>query len=240
MLRAMTGGPQRRVYHSDPRARSIAESNAEFDRLAGRVLAGVLAGSLDPEDAFVLAAFLEEEGERTPLVRELGEAAAAGTDPERIAGLARGLLAAAGFGLWALEPGLLATLEQALELLRADVAATGLTGPVTLSVKDWNGHAYTEFRGCYGSGGGIGPETARDPVAALAAVADDLQDAIMDTVWAVWPVCPEHSLGGNARVREGRAVWWCRGRDHVIAPVGQLTRRNGPDPGLPPFSREKT
>ena len=238
MMGAVTGEPQRQVHHSDPHARTLAQVNAEFDRLAGRVLAGVLGGSLDPADAFALAAFLEEEGQRTPLVRELGEAAAAGTDPERLAGLSRELLVAARFGLWELEPELLATLEQALDVLRADVAATGLTGAVTLSVKDWNGHAYTEFRGCWGHGGGIVPETGRNPVAALAEVADDLQDAIMETIWAVWPVCPEHSLGGHARVLDGQAVWWCRS-GHVIALVGQLTQRNGPDPGLAPFGRTR-
>ncbi len=216
---AMTGEP-RRVYHSDPRARSAAQADAEFSRLAGRVLAGLLAGALDPGEAFELAAFLEEEGELTPLGRELGEVAAAGTDPERLAGLARELLVAAGVGLFDLQPELLATLEQALEVVRADVVAAGLTGPVTLSVKDWNGHAYAEFRGHWGFTTGIGPGAGRDPVTALAEVADDLQDAIMHEIGGVWPVCPEHDLGAHARIRAGQAVWWCRGRRHVIARIG--------------------
>ena len=216
---AMAGEP-RRVYHSDPRARSLAEINAEFDRLAGRVLAGVLGGVPDLEDAFDLAAFLEEEGDPAPLVRELGEVAATGADPQRLAALARELLVACGFGLFDLQPELLATLQQALDVVRADVAATGLTGRVTLSVKDWNGHAYAEYCGRWGTGGGIGPEAGRDPVAALAEVAGDLQDAIMDTIGAVWPVCPPHNLGAHVCVQDGHAVWWCRGRRHVIAPVG--------------------
>lgn len=225
MMSAMASEP-RRVYHSDPRARSAAETNAEFGRLARRVLAGLRDGSLGPVDAFDLAVFLLDEMEAGPphpfvsKARELGEAAAAGADPERIAGLGRELLVATGFARFELEPELLTALERALGLVRADVAATGLTGPVTLSVKDWNDHAYAEFRGCWGTDGGIGPGAARDPVVALAAVADNLQDAIMESTWTVWPVCPEHNLGAHARIRDGRAVWWCRGRGHVIAPIG--------------------
>lgn len=65
------------------------------------------------------------------------------------------------------------------------------------------------------------PRDGRDRVSALLAVAGDVQDAIMGSLMTVWPVCPDHDLGGHPREHDGQAVWWCNGDGgHVIAPIG--------------------
>jgi hypothetical protein len=59
-------------------------------------------------------------------------------------------------------------------------------------------------------------------VSALVAVADDAQDALMEELWAVWPVCPVHRLGVHARHHDKAAVWWCAGDDgHPVAAIGE-------------------
>jgi hypothetical protein len=167
-----------------------------------------------------------------PLVRELAALAAAGTDPERIADVASQVLASRYEPGFDAEPALLATLEGAMEAVRADLRATGLPGPLRLVVPEWAGHrnAFAEFRGHgYGSTSGIAPAEGADPVSALVAVADGAQDAIMETLFQVWPVCPAHKFGAHARRAQDVAVWWCNGAaGHVIAPIGRwpLRRRD--------------
>jgi hypothetical protein len=65
-----------------------------------------------------------------------------------------------------------------------------------------------------------------DPVSALVAVADDAQDALMEALCAVWPVCPVHRLGVHAREYEQAAVWWCAGDSgHAVAAIGEWQGR---------------
>jgi hypothetical protein len=214
------------VYHSDPAAPTAARLEQEFERLAHQVYAGLRAGAVDCEAAFDLACTLLEWGQPDPAAEELAVLAADGTDQERIADLARQVLAAAAFepGFDA-EPSRLAVLEEALEAVRSDMQATGLPGPVRLVVpsRSWPAHAHVEFRGGgYGSTTGIAPQIGSNPVWALVAVADETQDSVMETLKGVWPVCPTHQLGPHSREHEGEAVWWCNGDGgHVIAAIGK-------------------
>lgn len=56
-----------------------------------------------------------------------------------------------------------------------------------------------------------------------AEMADYVQEQLMDIgVDRFWPTCVEHDRGLHAEVHDGMAVWFCRGGDHTIAPVGLL------------------
>lgn len=123
------------MYHSDPAAPTVARLAQEFERLARQVYVGLRAGAVDCEAAFDLACTLLEWGQPDPVAEELAVLAADGTDQERIAELARQVLAAAAFEPgFDVEPGLLAVLEEALEAVRSDMQATGLPGAVRLVV----------------------------------------------------------------------------------------------------------
>jgi hypothetical protein len=123
-----------------------------------------------------------------------------------------------------LEPGLLGALERAMEIVNADMRSSGLPGVGRLVIPEWTTNAVVEsWTGVSGSGGGIFPASGSDPVSALVAVADDAQDAVMETLWEVWPVCPAHQIGAHAQPDDGHAVWWCSGGGgHAFAPIGQL------------------
>jgi hypothetical protein len=202
---------------------------AEFERLARRVYLGLRAGAVDCEAAFDLACSLMEWGQPDPAAAELAELAAAGTDQERIAELARHVLTASSFEPgFDVEPSRLAVLEEALEAVRSDMQATGLPGPVRLVVPQWSDppSAHVEFwGGGYGSTTGIAPETGSNPLWAMVAVADETQDSVMETIKGVWPVCPTHQLGAHSREHDGQAVWWCNGDGgHAIAAIGHWPR----------------
>jgi hypothetical protein len=90
------------------------------------------------------------------------------------------------------EPGWLACLEDAMCLVNRDVAATGIRRPCRLRVHDeglnWSTNAYVEtWDGYTGIAEGIYPADGADPVSALVAVADDVQDALMQT----FPPCSQ-------------------------------------------------
>lgn len=122
------------------------------------------------------------------------------------------------------------TLESALRVIESDVRATGLDGSISLIPNDADPepHVHAVFRGG-GSGSTVGIESSQvgDPVDALVAVADDLQNSIMHMLWGtVWPVCPAHNLGAHAREHDGAAVWWCNNSGgHVIAAIGRWNGR---------------
>jgi hypothetical protein len=204
---------------------------AQFDHLAGPAYVAARAGSLDAEMAFDLACFLMTEDLPGLLATKLAEQAALGTDRRELSKLALQVLADAGFEPgFVEEPSRLEALERALRVVEADVRATGLDGPVDLIINDITGlvqDAHAVFRGG-GSGStvGIHPSQASDPLTALVAVADDLQNSVMHILWGtVWPVCPAHNLGAHARGHEDTAVWWCNNADgHVIAAIGKWRR----------------
>lgn len=190
---------------------------------------GLRDGTLDPEATFDLACFLMECGRPDPVIRELAEQSAGAADPAVLADLARRTLEAVEFEPgFALEPWLLAGLEQALQTVSADLRATGLTGAVRLVVKDSSGppRAFVEFGATFGHGNGIAPGNGSNPRDALLSVADDLQEAVMASLFTAWPVCPRHQRGAHARESHGEPVWWCTGGDsgHLIAGIGRWPR----------------
>lgn len=216
---------ERQVYRSDPHAPTADQLNTRFERLAGRVFAQARDGAVDFEAAFDLACFLIEWGQADPLVQQLAELSAEGTDRAQVGEVALHVLAHRYEPGFDAEPARLAALEQALDAVKADMRSAGLTGPVRLVLPDWAGRrsAFVEFRGNgYGSTPGIAPEAGSNTVSALIAVADDAQDSVIGKLLEVWPVCPAHQLGAHARKYDGAAVWWCNGDGgHVIAAIGQ-------------------
>jgi len=200
------------------------EPLSAFERLAGRVYTGARDGAVDREAAFELACLVLEE---QPLDEAAAELARLSMD-DGLDDDAR--LAVAAFRVlddrfepgFDEEPGWLAALQEAMEAVNRDMRASGLPGTGRLGRYDWSPNAYAQsWDGETSTGGGIFPESGSDPVAALAAVADDAQDAVMHTIWGAWPLCPVHGLGVHARERDGAAVWWCeRAGGHVAAPIG--------------------
>ncbi|GGN12042.1 hypothetical protein GCM10010109_22350 [Actinoplanes campanulatus] len=187
-------------------------------------------GEVDCTDAFDLAASVLELEPADPDATELATLSldCADVSRPRMAGLALALLAGIGFQpCFTEEPERLARLEDAMRLVNQDVAATGLPDRCRLRVDDhdWPGltrHAHAEtWDGHRGTGGGISPASGADPVSALVAVAEDVQDAVMHAIWSAWPVCPVHELGVHARSHDGAAVWWCGGAGgHAVAAIG--------------------
>jgi hypothetical protein len=219
-----SGDAQRRIYRSDPAAPTASVLGEEFDRLARRVYLGVRNGTVIREAAFDMACLLMDWGPTDPIVEELAEVAAAGTDQERLVELSQRVLAQRFEPGFDLEPGWLTTLEEALEAVTADMQATGLPGPVRLVAREWPSPSrlFLEYRGGYGSSSGIAPADGSSPIRALATVANEVQDAVMESSWEAWPVCPSHRLGVHAQERDEVAVWWCNGDGgHVVAAIGK-------------------
>jgi hypothetical protein len=197
-------------------------SDADFDELCRRLYRHLRDGTTDRAGAFDLAC-------EVLVVEPLNEAAAdlarlcteEESDPGRIAELTRRVLADRYEPGFAEEPGWLAALEEALEIVKLDIRAGGVPGTGHLYVWEER-NAFVEWDGYNSHAGGIHPFLGSGPLSALVAVADDAQDAVMHAIWTPWPVCPAHSLGTHAMEREGAAVWWCKGAGgHVAAPVGQ-------------------
>ena len=198
-------------------------SDADFDQLCRRLYRQLEDGAVDPEAAFDLACAVLDG---CPLAEGAASLArlcvADAADPAQLMRATRLVLAQSSRLGFAEEPGWLATLEQALEVVKRDMRACGLPGTGHLFVQE-GGNAFVEVWGHHtGHAGGCSPADGSDPVWALVAVADDAQDAVMHAVWGAWPVCPAHGLGTHARGAEAAAVWWCQGGGgHVAAPIGQ-------------------
>ncbi|MCK2217587.1 hypothetical protein MF672_027895 [Actinomadura sp. ATCC 31491] len=172
-----------------------------------------------------LACRLEEEGVSSPATRELLRRPAADLSPADVTRLSRSVIRETGAEpAFALDPALWTTLEQALELVERDLRASGVDGPLRLVVHGWSGRdeAWVEFRG--GSqGNGIPPAEGGDARRAAAAVAEAAQEAVMETTWRAWPVCPAHDLGLHVGQERGVPVWRCSGDGaHTVAPIGAL------------------
>lgn len=214
-----------RVFCSSPDAPSAGRLIRQFDELAGRVYVGLRDNALHPESTFDLACFLMDWGPGSPAAHELAEQSVAETDRARLADLARLVLAESGFKPgFDVEPRLRAELERALEAVRADMRATGLAGAAELdfAVHGDPRQVFARFEDAFGFTSGMAPGDAGSQTRALVAVADDLQDAVMGRLSSVWPVCPQHSLGGHPEEREAQAVWWCAGGGgHAVARIGE-------------------
>ena len=196
----------------------------DFDRRCRRLYQSLRDGRVDREAAFDLGAnalAADPSDEKAALAATL--AITEDADPERLAAAARELLASLAFEPgFDDEPGWLSALAEALEIVKADLRACGLPDAVRLYTWDGSPNAAVDAWAANSTGPGIYPAAGNHPVTALVAAADDAQDAVMNSVWGAWPVCPAHSLGVHAREHDRAAVWWCAGAGgHVVAPVGQ-------------------
>jgi hypothetical protein len=199
-------------------------AGVDFDDRCRRLYRGLRDGSVNREAAFDLSADILQY---CPADEEAAKVAALAinedTAPALLAAAVRELLADHFEPTFDDEPGWLAALEAALEIVKADLHASGL--PDTLRLYTWEGsrNVGVDAWAANSASGGIFPEQGKDPVTALAAVADDAQEAVMLSICGVWPTCPVHRLGVHAKVRDGAAVWWCPiDGGHVGARVGQL------------------
>jgi hypothetical protein len=205
----------------------------DFERLARRVYRDLRNGVVDLEAAFDLACLVLEKQPLDPDAAELAALSLEMVSQERIAAAARQVLAERFEPGFAEEPGWLAALEEAMSMVNADMRASELPGTGRLVVDqdpDCPPRAWVEtWDGYRGSGGGIFPGSGSDPLSALVAVADDAQDAVMESVWEAWPVCPAHRLGVHPGERDGAAAWWCKGGGgHVAAAIGGWDAGSGP------------
>jgi hypothetical protein len=204
--------------------------DGSWDRLARGVYAGVRDENLSPDAAFDMACFLMEWARPDPMFRDLAEAAVSGGDQRRLTDLARRVLAKVAFVPdFAAEPQLLATLERALAVVAADLRATGLDGEARLVVVEGREppRAFVSYENGFGHTGGLGPSHGEetDPVGTLVLVADELQDAVMASLMAAWPVCPKHEFGAHPRTVGSRPMWWCTGGSgHDICLIGSWGR----------------
>ena len=201
----------------------------ELERCLDALYVAVRDGAaVDRQVAFDIAM---NELECFPLhagARELAEASVADGDEARLASAAAVFLDACGY-----EPGFgqaperFARLERALDAVRSDMRATGLTGEIRLIRPDWTPNAVVEtWAGDTGWTGGVFFSEAAGDLSAHVAVAEQARQAVMESLGyqstgAVWPACPAHGLGTAPRARGGTAVWWCDGGDgHVVAEIG--------------------
>lgn len=110
----------------------------------------------------------------------------------------------------------------ACELVNGDIARTagcnGRAAPLALDYGDGE-LVEVEFEGSYQGSALMGV----DPAEVLLQVADKVQVQVMGNR-EPWPTCDPHDAGVHAELREGRAVWWCRWGDHLVAEVGKLLR----------------
>lgn len=208
-----------------------------FGRLSSAVYIAARAGAVDCTAAFDLATSWLEDHPQDPDATELARLSVecAEASQPRMAEVALRLLATADFYPgFKEEPGWLACLEDAMRLVNQDAAATGIRRPCQLRVHDdeelnGNGRAYVETWDGYAhpaTAHGIDPQSGADHMAALVAVAEDAQDALMHALWVVWPVCPVHRLGVHARDHGEAAVWWCTGDGgHAVAAIGEWQGR---------------
>ncbi|WP_329425359.1 hypothetical protein OG339_33995 [Streptosporangium sp. NBC_01495] len=195
------------------------ELDQAIDKLSVRIYTALRDGGLDAGPLVGLARLTEEWDLPTPVTRELLERPTTGLTTADLARLGEALLDGIGFRpTFALEPGLLVPLEEALKVVERDVRTAGITGTLRMIVpdRDTMGMARVEFRGiCHGNGLGPGAD--------LRDVADATQDVVVEATWKMWPACPVHDRGLLAELENEIAVWRCTsGGTHTVAPVGEL------------------
>lgn len=203
---------------------------AAWEDLAARVYVGARDGTLSRDAAFDLACFLMEWAAPNRVFDDLAEASLETGDQDRLAHLGRQALDEVDYVPdFATEPRLLATLEEVLAKVLPDLRATGVVGKARLVVLEGcePPSAYVRYRGHpTGHSSGMTPSDASGSPSSpdkLVLVADKLQEAVMDSLGSVWPVCREHQFGAHPRAITSRAVWWCAGAGgHVIAAIGDL------------------
>jgi hypothetical protein len=204
------------------------DDDDQWDQLAARAYVGIRDGSLDPDTAFDLAAYLKDWAKPKPVFEALAEASVQAADPEALAALAREALAAVEYVPdYRTEPELVERIKHALAVLEHDLRATGLSGhgrPVMPDDPEIAPTVWVQYQGDFGHTSGISPGDvlASSPEQLLRRVADELQDAVSEFLFGVWPVCPRHQLGAHPSLGDGQAVWWCSGSGgHVITAIGR-------------------
>jgi hypothetical protein len=91
------------------------------------------------------------------------------------------------------------------------VSADGFTATATAVFDDgWqHGRLAAEDGGC--------------PAAAGYAMAEHVQESLMERDWKVWPVCPRHGRGVHARLDGFNAYWCCTALGgHIVTRIGEL------------------
>jgi hypothetical protein len=208
------------VYYSE-------QDESAAEQLAVQIYRGLRECGLPADPVVELACLIGEHDLSCPAVREILERRTAELTPEEVARLGQDLLTEMSFEPgFDLEPGLWTTLETAVKMVERDVRASGIEAVLGIAIPGWDrdsGCARVEFRGGCG-GPAIWPRSGRDGNVALADIADAVQDIVMEHIWGVWPVCPEHGLGVHAALVEGTAVWQCAGAGtHTAAAIGDLS-----------------
>ena len=194
----------------------------DFDGRCRRLYRSLRDGSVNREAAFDLSADILDYRPDAEAAKVAALAIDEDAAPALLAAAVRALLAEHFQPTFDDEPEWLAALEDALEIVKADLRASGLPDAVRLYTWEGSPNAGVDAWAANSTSGGIFPEQGKDPVTALAAVADDAQEAVMLSIRGAWPTCPEHRLGVHARA-DGAAVWWCAlDGGHVAAHVGQL------------------
>jgi hypothetical protein len=200
-----------------------------FDDLCRGLYLDLRGGVVDRESAFDLSSdVLAEDPADDAAARVAALALDDDADDAALAVAVRALLQDRFEPTFDDEPGWFAALEAALEIVKADLSASGLPDRVRLYTWEGSRNALVDAWAANSTAWGIFPEAGKDPVEALAAVADDAQDAVMHSIMGAWPTCPVHRLGVHARANDGAAVWWCPiDGGHVAARIGQLPRGFG-------------
>ena len=201
-----------------------------IDQLCARVYLGLRDDRLRSDDVVELACLLLDRGRYEPAVEEVVARRPDEIGPQRLRELAEQLLDDTAFlPDFRLAPERLVLLEQALGMVAADLPPSW-SGPTArlVPMPDSSPLDYkVEFTGGWIHGNGLRAVDAEDLTSALIAVADHVQEGVMEFDWQVWPVCPAHRLGLHPGADGGTAVWQCSLGPHAVAPVG----------GLPPAAR---
>ena len=83
--------------------------------------------------------------------------------------------------------------------------------------------AVVEFEPGWSHGNGVPASAGDHPRSALLHMADHVQEAVMERIWAAWPVCEKHANGTDPPLQEDAVVWHCP-TGHAPGPVGELFR----------------
>jgi hypothetical protein len=107
----------------------------------------------------------------------------------------------------------------AIRLLSADVRATTNLRPVIMVRFDDEKHMLLySFDGHQ-----FGPLRASTAAEAVMAIADLVQDDMIDNLWPPWPPCPGHGHPAQAELRSGQPVWVCPGTGTLLSEIGHLS-----------------
>lgn len=197
-----------------------------LDSLCARLFTATREGFPSADDLVALACLLVDSGRLDPPVVEVMERHPGTLTPAELASLAGELLIIAPFEPgFDLAPERLGALEQALATVVLDLPPGRVGEGAHLVVyadgariPQW---AMVRLGGGWISGSNLLPGDADDPLTALVAVADHVQESLMELDWTVWPLCAAHARGLHPVALDGAAVWRCSA-GHTVARIGEL------------------